>query len=296
MLKKEKVVFGIPQKEKKMNRVFIIGEIGINHNGDIKIVKKLIKGAKEAGADAVKFQKRTLDKVYTQQELNKERESPWGTTNRQQKEGLELTKNNYDVIDAYCKTLEIEWFATPWDLDSVKFLEQYNLEYNKIPSPLLTHKPLLNAIAKQGKHTFISTGMSTLEEIQKAVDIFKKHDCPFELMHCNSQYPMKDEDANLKCIKTLRDKFKCEVGYSGHEVGVIVSVGAVVLGATSIERHITLGRSLYGSDQSASLELVGFEKMIKYIRGVESAMGDGVKRVSEAEEKSKTKLRRTGDY
>ena len=279
-----------------MNRVFIIGEIGINHNGDIKIVKKLIKGAKEAGADAVKFQKRTLDKVYTQQELNKERESPWGTTNRQQKEGLELTKNNYDVIDAYCKTLEIEWFATPWDLDSVKFLEQYNLEYNKIPSPLLTHKPLLNAIAKQGKHTFISTGMSTLEEIQKAVDIFKKHDCPFELMHCNSQYPMKDEDANLKCIKTLRDKFKCEVGYSGHEVGVIVSVGAVVLGATSIERHITLGRSLYGSDQSASLELVGFEKMIKYIRGVESAMGDGVKRVSEAEEKSKTKLRRTGDY
>lgn len=278
-----------------MSKVFIIGEIGINHNGDIKLVKKLIKGAKKAGADAVKFQKRTLDKVYTKAELDKYRESPWGTTNRQQKEGLELSKHEYDVIDAYCKALDIEWFASPWDLESVKFLRQYDLKYNKVASALLTHTELLKEIASEKKYTFISTGMSTLDEIQHAYNIFYDAGCTFELMHCNSQYPMEDKDANLKCIETLANKFKRKVGYSGHEVGIIVSIAAVALGATSIERHITLGRAMYGSDQSASLELVGFNKMIKYIRGVECAMGDGVKRVSEEEENCKAKLRKTQD-
>jgi len=279
-----------------MSKIFIIGEIGINHNGDMKLVKKLIKGAKEAGADAVKFQKRTISKVYTKEELDKDRESPWGTTNRQQKEGLELTKNNYDVIDAYCKSIDIEWFASAWDMESIKFLKQYNLKYNKVPSALLTYKPYLEAIADQKKYTFISTGMSTEHEIQEAVILFKLHKCPFELMHCNSEYPMKDEDANLKCMETLRHRYNCNIGYSGHEVGIIVSVAAAAIGATSIERHITLGRSMYGSDQSASLELVGFERMITYCRAIEKAMGDGVKKISAVEENCKAKLRRTKDY
>ena len=284
------------KKGEKMSKIFIIAEIGINHNGDMTLVKKLIQGAKDAGADAVKFQKRTIDKVYTKAELDKLRESPWGTTNRQQKEGLELTKNDYDVIDAYCKTLGIEWFASPWDMESIEFLKQYDLKYNKVPSALLTYKPYLNAIAEQKKYTYISTGMSTTNEIQEAVYVFRKHDCPFELMHCNSEYPMKDENANLRCIEMLKRVYNCPVGYSGHEVGVIVSVAAAALGATSIERHITLGRSMYGSDQSASLELVGFERMITYIRAVESALGDGIKKISAVEESCKSKLRRNEDY
>jgi N-acetylneuraminate synthase len=279
-----------------MSKIFIIAECGINHNGDINIAKQLIKGAHEAGADAVKFQKRTINKVYSVAELDKYRESPWGKTNRQQKEGLELTKNDYDVINAYCKALGIEWFASAWDMESIEFLKQYNLKYNKVPSALLTYTKYLNAIAEQGKYTYIATGMSTTNEIQEAVYVFRQHNCPFELMHCNSTYPMKDEDANLKCIEMLRKVYNCPVGYSGHEVGIIVSVAAAALGATSIERHITLGRSMYGSDQSASLELVGFERMIKYIRAVESSMGDGIKRVTEAEEICKTKLRRNEDY
>ena len=279
-----------------MKKIFIIAEIGINHNGDIKIAKKLINGAKDTGCDAVKFQKRTINKVYTTEELDKHRESPWGTTNRQQKEGLELTKNNYDVIDSYCKTLDIEWFASPWDLESVEFLKQYDLKYNKVPSALLTHNGLLNAIAEEKKYTFISTGMSTTNEIQEAVYIFRRHDCPFELMHCNSTYPMKDKEANLNCIEMLRKVYNCDVGYSGHEVGIIVSAAAAALGATSIERHITLGRSMYGSDQSASLEIIGIERLVKYIRAVEECMGDGIKRVTEVEEQCKAKLRRTEDY
>jgi len=279
-----------------MSKVFIIGEIGISHNGDIENVKKLIKGAKNAGANAVKFQKRCIEKCYSKEELDKYRESPWGLTNRLQKEGLELSKNNYDVIDAYCKALDINLMASSWDLPSVEFIKQYNLKYNKIASALLTHKELLNAVAEQQKYTFISTGMSTLNEIQEAVYIFRKHDCPFELMHCNSSYPMPDKDANLKCIEMLRKVYNCNVGYSGHETGIVLSVAAVALGATSIERHITLDRSMYGSDQAASLELVGFERMIKYIRAVEEAMGDGIKIITRNEEKCRIKLQRDKDY
>lgn len=279
-----------------MEKVFIIAEIGINHNGDLNIAKKLIKEAKEAGCDAVKFQKRSIFRVYTPEELAKYRESPWGTTNLQQKLGLEFTEAQYDEIDRYCKELEIEWFATAWDLESVKFLEKYNCKYNKIASALLTHEELLIAIAKQKKYTFISTGMSTMQEIAKAVTIFRNFNCPFELMHCNSQYPMPDEEANLRCIPMLRLKFDCAVGYSGHEVGLITSVAAVCLGASSIERHITLDRAMYGSDQSSSVEPDGFKRLIDYIRVAEVSLGDGEKRITKAEEKIKAKLARSKDY
>ncbi len=278
-----------------MEKVFVIAEVGINHNGDIEVAKKLIRAAKCTGADAVKFQKRSIDKVYTKAELDKYRESPWGTTNRQQKEGLEFGKEEYDIIDAYCKELKITWFASAWDLESVKFLKQYDLPYNKIASAMLTHFELLEAVAKEKKYTFISTGMSTMQEVAEAINIFIKNGCPYELMHCNSQYPMVDKDANLLCMKTLQEKFNCKVGYSGHEVGLITSVAAVAIGATSIERHITLNRALYGSDQAASVEVVGFDRLVDYIRVVESAFGDGVKTITEAEENCKAKLRKTED-
>ncbi len=184
--------------------VFIIAEIGINHNGDLNTAKKLIDGAMFAGCDAVKFQKRTLDKVYSKEELDKPRESPWGTTNREQKAGLEFSRKEYDEIHKYCRERGIEWFASAWDIDSLRFLESYNLKHNKIASPMLTHKELLKIIARQGKLTFISTGMSTMEQIARAVSIFRDAGCPFELMHCNSAYPMNDKNANPEI--TLRDK------------------------------------------------------------------------------------------
>lgn len=275
--------------------VFIIAEIGINHNGDINIAKKLIDGAKWAGADAVKFQKRNIDKVYTKEELDKYRESPWGTSNREQKLGLELDEKEYDEINKYCKEKNIIWFASPWDLSSVEFLKKYRLKYNKIPSPLITHLELVTEIAKQREYTFISTGMSTIEEIGTAINIFKKYECPFELMHCTSTYPMKDEDANLRTIRTLRHTFDCKVGYSGHEVGLIPSVAAVAMKATSVERHITLDRAMYGSDQAASIEINGFKRLVDYIRTVEICLGNGIKIVSPEEEKIKAKLRRVKD-
>ena len=246
--------------------VFITAEIGINHNGDIDITKKLIDIAKKAGCDAVKFQKRTVEKIYSKQVLDSPRESPWGTTTREQKLGLEFTEKEYDIIDKYCKNIGIEWYASSWDIDSQKFLEKYNLKHNKVASAMLTNIELLKVIAREGKHTFISTGMSTLEEIQLAIDIFKKEKCSFDLQHSNSSYPMKMEEANLKCIQTLKSEFGCNVGYSGHEsLGYLVCVAAVVLGATSIERHITLDRTMYGSDQAASLEPTGLERVVRDI-------------------------------
>ena len=272
--------------------IFIIAEIGINHNGDIEIAKKLIDGAMFAGCDAVKFQKRTVEKVYSKEELDKHRESPWGITNREQKLGLEFGKEEYDEIDRHCKEKGIPWFASAWDLDSQKFLRQYTLKYSKIASPVLTHRELLEMVAEEKKYTFISTGMSTMEEIEKAVQIFKDAKCPFELMHCNSVYPMKVEDANLKTIPVLRERFGCKVGYSGHEVTLIVACAAAALGATSIERHITLDHAMYGSDQAASVEIMGFHRLVKYIRAIEAALGDGIKVVTEEEKKAKAKLRR----
>ena len=272
--------------------VFFTAEIGINHNGDIEIAKKLIELAAEAGCDAVKFQKRTIEKVYSKDILDTPRESQWGTTTREQKLGLEFEKNEYDIIDDFCKQKNILWYASAWDEDSQKFLQNYNLKYNKIASAMLTHHKLLEIVANEKKHTFISTGMSTLEQIKDAVEIFKQNNCPFSLQHSNSSYPMKEEEANLKCIKTLQNEFNCDVGYSGHEVaGYLICVAAVVMGANSIERHITLDRSMYGSDQAASLEPVGLNRVVSDIRRIESIMGDGVKRVWPSEIPVMKKLR-----
>lgn len=271
---------------------FIIAEIGINHNGDLDIAKKLIDGAVFAGCDAVKFQKRTIDKVYSKGELDRPRETPWGATNRELKLRLEFGKKEYDEIDKYCEEKGIDWFASTWDIDSQEFLGQYNLKHNKIASPMLTHKRLLEMVAEEKKYTFISTGMSTLEEIEKAVQIFKDAKCCFELMHCNSTYPMKDEDANLKVIPVLRERFGCKVGYSGHEVGLITTCAAIALGATSVERHITLDRAMYGSDQAASVEVMGFYRLVRYIRTTEKALGNGIKRITPEEEKIMKKLRK----
>ncbi len=270
---------------------FITAEIGINHNGDLNLAKKLIDSAVVAGCDAVKFQKRTVDKVYTQEYLSQSRTSPWGNTQRAQKEGLEFGKKEYDEIDAYCREKGVEWYASAWDIDSQKFLQQYSCKYNKVASAMLTNEELLEEIAKEGKYTYIATGMSTFEEIDRAVEIFKKYQCPYELMHCNSTYPMPIEDANLKIIKVLSEKYQCKVGYSGHEEGTLVSTCAVAAGATSIERHITIDKTMYGSDQKASIEPYELCRLVKDIRETEKIMGTGKKMLSAAEEEVKRKLR-----
>lgn len=276
-----------------MNRehVFVIAEVGINHNGDLEIAKKLIEWAALADCDAVKFQKRTIDKVYTKEYLDSYRESPWGTTQRAQKEGLEFGKAEYDEIDRYCKENNIAWFASAWDPESQEFLRQYDLKYNKIASAMLTNDELLKMVASEKKYTFIATGMSTYEEIDHAVEIFRGYDCPFELMHCNSTYPMPKEEANLRMIPALKERYQCKVGYSGHETGRIVSSSAVALGATSIERHITLDNTMYGSDQAASLNVEDLLRLVKDIRLIETILGDGKKVLSERELATKKKLR-----
>ena len=263
--------------------IFIVAEIGINHNGSMSICKELIDVAVDSGCDAVKFQKRDVNEVYTQEFLDSHRESPWGVTQREQKMGLEFDADEYQEIESYCKKKNIEWFASAWDVNSQKFLRQFNSKYNKVASAMIVHTELLKEIASEGKHTFISTGMTTYDDIDKAVDIFKKANCSFELMHTVSTYPMKDEDANLNMISTLRDRYQCDVGYSGHEVGLAVSYAAAALNITSLERHITLDRAMYGSDQSASVEQGGFQNLVGAVRKIEKAMGDGVKRTYEAE-------------
>ena len=275
--------------------VFIIAEIGINHNGDLGVAKKLIDGAHFAGCDAVKFQKRTIDLVYSKEVLDAPRESPWGKTTRAQKEGLEFNEAQYNEIDRYCREKGIVWMASAWDIDAQKFLRKYDLKYNKVASALLTHRKLLETIAEEGKHTFISTGMSSLSEVDAAVDIFRKKRCSFELMHCNSTYPMKDEEANLSFIPHLRQRYECNVGYSGHEVGLATSVAAAALGISSLERHITLDRAMYGSDQAASVEVMGFYRLVSYVRTVEKALGRPEKIVTPSEEKIKQKLRTVDD-
>lgn len=259
--------------------VFIIAEIGINHNGDMSICKDLIDLAIDSGCDAVKFQKRDINKVYTKDFLDSFRESPWGITQREQKVGLEFTEKEYWEIDSYCKNKGIEWFASAWDLESQRFLRQFDCKYNKIASAMVVDEDLLRAVADEGKHTFISTGMTVYEDIDKAVGIFRDKGCSFELMHTVSTYPMKDEHANLSVINSLKDRYQCNVGYSGHETGVAISTAATSLGITSLERHITLDRAMYGSDQPASLEPTGLKQLVGAVRKVEIAMGDGVKRI-----------------
>ena len=271
--------------------ITIIAEIGINHNGDIDICKELIDSAKNAGADCVKFQKRDINKVYTKDFLDSPRESPWGKTQRDQKFGLEFDVSEYQEISDYCKLKEIEWFASAWDINSQKFLRQFNLKYNKVASAMIVYKELLEEIASEGRHTFISTGMSTMDDVQLAVDIFRAAKCPFELMHSVSTYPMKEENANLNMIKTLRNFFDCDVGYSGHEAGLAISYAASAMDITSLERHITLNRAMYGSDQPASIEPSGFRQLVGSVRIIEGAIGDGIKRIIEDEKPIAENLR-----
>ena len=271
--------------------IFIVAEIGINHNGDIDICKNLIDLAADAGCDAVKFQKRDIDEVYTKEFLNSKRESQWGDTQRAQKEGLEFSNKQYELINDYCIKKKIDWFASAWDCKSQRFLNNFNCKFNKVASAMIVHAELLQIIAKEQKHTFISTGMSTYEDIQKAVDIFRKSNCSFELMHTVSTYPMLSEDANLRVIDTLKKRFKCNVGYSGHESGIAISCAATALGISSLERHITLDRAMYGSDQAASLEPTGLRQLVGAVRKIETAMGDGVKRIIDAEIPIARKLR-----
>ena len=276
--------------------VLVIGEIGINHNGDLDIAKRLIDMAKAAGCDAVKFQKRTIELVYTEEFRDSSRESPWGATQRAQKEGLEFGAAEYDAIDAYCREKEIDWFASAWDVPSQEFLRRYDLKYNKIASPMLTHGDLLEAVAKERKLTFVSSGMSSYEQIDEAVAVFRRHDCPYVLMHCVSEYPAPEHALNLRCLIELRRRYGCPVGYSGHEVTMIPGVLAAMLGAVAIERHISLDRAMYGSDQAASLEKRGLELLVSYIRTIPVTLGDGVKRITAGEQTNAQKLRDWGPY
>jgi N-acetylneuraminate synthase len=272
--------------------LFLIAEIGINHNGDMAIAKKLIDAAADAGFDAVKFQKRTIDLVYTKEFLDSPRESQWGTTQRAQKEGLEFSFDQYKEIDAYCKSKNIQWSASAWDIKAQEFMQQFNCSFNKVASAMLGHLPLLKLIASEKRKTFISTGMATLEELDQVVAIFKAAECPFELMQCTSPDPMKDEDANLLCIPMLRNRYGVSVGYSGHESSLIkVCTAAVALGATSLERHITLDRAMYGSDQAASIETNSLRNFVETVRAVPSILGNGEKVMSESELQTREKLR-----
>ena len=273
--------------------VFITAEIGINHNGDVEIVKELIKFAKLYGCDAVKFQKRTVEQAYSKEILDSPRDSPWGNTTRDEKIHLEFGKKEHDEINEFCSQQDIEWFASSWDVTSQEFLKNYDLKHNKVASAMLTNFELLDVMAQEKKPTFVSTGMSTLDDVKKAVEIFKKYNCPFELMHTNSSYPMKIEEANLNCITTLKDKFSCNVGYSGHESGAsLVCVAAVLLGASSIERHVTLDRTMYGSDHAAAREPPGLQRLVRDIRLLDVIKGDGEKRIWPSELKKLKRLRR----
>jgi N-acetylneuraminate synthase len=272
--------------------VFIIAEIGINHNGDVEIAKKLIDVASEAGCDAVKFQKRTIDIVYSKKELERPRENPFGNTNGDLKRGLEFGEKEYSIIDNYCKNKNILWFASCWDEKSVDFIDQYNPPCYKIASASLTDDNLLKHTKSKGKPIILSTGLSTIDEIKHAIDILGEEN--LIILHCTSTYPSALNELNLKVINNYKKRFNCPIGYSGHEVGVTPSIMAAVMGACMIERHITLDRAMWGSDQAASLEPNGLRKLVRDIKQSPIVSGDGIKRVYESEVPIKTKLRRVG--
>ena len=271
----------------------IIAELGINCNGSLEIAKKLIDVAHSAGCQYVKFQKREVDLVYTKEELSAKRESPWGTTFRDQKIGLEFFGDHYLVIDAYCYRKGIKWFASPWDLQSLGFLNQFEgCEFIKVPSALITNESFLKACKEGNKPVILSTGMSTIEMVDNAVSILGK-DKIHCIMHCTSTYPSKPDELNLNCIPMLKKRYPwAKIGFSNHNPGIIFMPIAVALGAEMIEAHVTLDRSLYGSDQASSIEPEGMFKLCKYIRGVEKAMGDGVKKIYDSEVPIIKKLRK----
>ena len=273
--------------------VYIIAEIGINHNGSLEIAKKLVDVAVQSGCNAVKFQKRTLEVVYTPEELAAPRESVYGTTNGDLKRGLEFDEAAYGEIDRYCKANHIDWFASCWDEGSVDFIDEFNPPCYKIASASITDRDLLNHTAVKGKPLIISTGMSTMEEIREVIRIVEKHiGNQYVLLHCTSTYPATTEELNLKVIESFKSEFNAPVGYSGHETGMITTVMATVFGASVIERHITLDRAMWGSDQAASLGVKGLETMCEYIRLWERAKGDGNKIVFDSELPVIEKLRR----
>ena len=270
---------------------FIIAEIGINHNGSVNLAKRMIDEAVFAGCDAVKFQKRTVTKVYTPEELDVYRPNYYGETNRDLKLGLELSFEDYCEIDRYCKERNIMWFASCWDTDSVDFIEQFDVPSHKVASAMLTDDEFLLKLKSLGKPVLLSTGMSTMEEIRHAVKLLGEEN--LILYHCTSTYPTEHNEINLKVIEELRREFNCPVGYSGHEKGVLPSVLSVQLGANSVERHITIDRTLWGSDQAASLEPEGLRRMVRDIREVKTILGNGKKVVYDSEIPVKKKLRKT---
>jgi len=272
--------------------VFITAEIGINHNGDVEIAKKLIDVAVESGCDAVKFQKRTIDIVYTKEELERPRESPFGDTNGDLKRGLEFSKKEYDEIDRYCKEKHILWYASCWDEKSVNFIEKFNPPCYKIASACLTDDNLLKHTKSKGKPIILSTGMSTIDEIKHAVKILGEEN--LIILHCTSTYPSEPKELNLKVIQNLKKLFSCPIGYSGHEVGIAPTEMAATIGACMIERHITLDRAMWGSDQAASLEPQGIKKLVRNIKLIPIVIGDEKKRVYDSEIPIKKKLRRVG--
>ena len=270
---------------------YVTAEIGINHNGDMDLVRQLIDLAVKNKCNAVKFQKRTIDVVYAKEVLDSPRESPWGKTQRAQKEGLELGRKQYDEIDAYCREKGIDWYASAWDVPSLHFLRKYDLPYNKIASAMITHKELVDSVIAEGKTTFVATGMSGYDVVDDVVKRFRAAGCPFILMHCVSEYPSENSVLNLRQIVELRRRYNCPVGYSGHEMTMIPGVIAVMMGAVAIERHITLSRAMYGSDQAASLEPRGLETLMNYLAQIPASLGDGQRKVTETEMANAKKLR-----
>ena len=275
----------------RTDEIFVIAEVGINHNGDMNVAKQLIDMAVKAGCDAVKFQKRTVDIVYTAEVLDAPRESPWGDTQRDQKQGLEFTLEQYQEIDSYCRDKGIVWSASAWDIPSLEFIEKFNPPFHKIASAMLTHRTFTEAVARKGRLTLVSTGMATIEIIDEVVEIFKSAGTPFVLLHTVSTYPSPESDLNLSMIHTLLKRYKVPVGYSGHEPSVSPSVVAAVLGATVIERHITIGRSMYGSDQAASLEENGLRQLVTTLRKIPKMLGTGEKDWAPGEKAVAEKLR-----
>lgn len=279
--------------------VTIVAEIGQNHNGSLDLALKLIDAAKAAGCDYVKFQKREPRVCVPRSEWDKMRSTPWGEMSYiEYREKLELSLSDYRTIDIHCQNVGIPWFVAPWDVESYhKMAERYELPMWKVASACLTDAPLLKAVGGLGRHVVLSTGMSTTEEINHALAILANNGSLITLCHCNSTYPCPPEDLNLACIKTLHREYGCApyieaIGYSGHEVGLPTTIAAVALGATYIERHITLDRAMWGTDQAASVEPQGFARLVKSIRTVESALGDGVKRITEGEIEPRQRLRR----
>ena len=260
--------------------------------GDLSIAKKIIDIVVSAGCDAVKLQKKNVEKIYTKEFLDSPLDNPWGKTQREMRLHREFSDKQFKEIDKYCKQKKFPWFVSCWDVDSQIHMRKFKTKYNKVASAMLVHHKLLETIAEERKYTFISTGMSTMKDIEKAVKIFRKHKCPFELLHCHGSYPMPVEEGNLKLIPTLQKKFRCKVGYSGHEVGATdVCIPAVMLGATTIERHITLDRTWYGNDQAASLEPDGIFRLVRDVRLIEKILGDGKKRIWDSELTAQQKLR-----